>query len=101
MDDITNFKSYIQSSSKAIPTKNKREEDRNTKIWISQEKKSLLDKIKSIFHNYLRAMLWFGQKNEKKRAQVVMKKHATQPIFHWNNLESYDNPLQLSIVFLR
>ena len=66
MDDITNFKSYIQSSSKAIPTKNKREEDRNTKIWISQEKKSLLDEIKSIFHNYLRAMLWFGQKKWKK-----------------------------------
>ena len=65
MDDITNFKSYIQSSSKAIPTKNKREEDRNTKIWISQEKKSLLDEIKSIFHNYLRAMLWFGQKWKK------------------------------------
>ena len=46
-------------------------------------------------------MLRFGQKNEKERAQVVMKKHAIQPIFHWNNLESYDNPLQLSIDFLR
>ena len=30
----------------------KRGEDENTKIWISQEKKSILDEIRNIFHSF-------------------------------------------------
>ena len=38
-------------------------EDGNTKIWISRERKELLDEIKIISHNYLRAIIWW--KNAK------------------------------------
>ena len=38
----------------------KREEDENTNIWISRERKELFPwKKKSIFHNYLRAIIWW------------------------------------------
>ena len=39
----------------------KRGEDKNTKIWISRERKELLDEIKSIFHSFF-AGLPFGEK---------------------------------------
>ena len=41
----------------------KRGENRNTKIWISQEQKELFRWNKNIFHNYLRAIVWW--KNNK------------------------------------
>ena len=35
----------------------------NTKIWIPRDEKRILDEIKNIFRNYLRAIIWW--RNEK------------------------------------
>ena len=41
MDDVINFKIYLQSSFKAMGGRGKRGEDGNTKIWISRKRKKL------------------------------------------------------------
>ena len=48
----------------------KRGEDRNTKIWTSWQKKSFLGGVNSIIRNYLRAVIWW-KKKEKKRTQAL------------------------------
>ena len=40
-DDFINFKIYLGSTSKAMSDREKKIEDGNTKIWISQERKEL------------------------------------------------------------
>ena len=37
----------------------KRGEDKYTKIWISQERKELLDQIKNIFHSLWKDIIWW------------------------------------------
>ena len=39
-------------------TERKREEDGNTKVWISQRQKSILDEIKKKFHSFWRVIIW-------------------------------------------
>ena len=41
IDDVMNFNIYLQSYSKAMPDRGKREEDGNTKILISREQKEV------------------------------------------------------------
>ena len=41
------------------------------KFEYLKNEKSFLDEIKSIFHNYLRAKKWFGEKIEKLRRQAL------------------------------
>ena len=41
VDDIINFKIFLWSNSKAMADWEKKREDKNTKIWISQEGKEL------------------------------------------------------------
>ena len=38
-------------------------EGKNTKMWISQDWKSFLDEIESIFHSFWRAIIWWKNKN--------------------------------------
>ena len=52
MDDIINFKIYLQSSSKAMADTEKRGENRNTKIWISEEREKLLKQNKKQFYAF-------------------------------------------------
>lgn len=53
------FKIFFGSSSKAMANREKTGEDGNTKCNYFENKKSfLIDETKSIFHNYLRAMIW-------------------------------------------
>ena len=42
----------------------KRGEDRNTKIWTSWQKKSFLGGVNSIIRNYLRAVIWWKKKRK-------------------------------------
>ena len=60
-----NLKIYLWLSAKPTIGREKKGEVGNTTIWISREQKSFFDEIKSIFHNYLRAKKWFGEKKEK------------------------------------
>ena len=48
----------------------KRGKDRNTKIWTSWEWKKLSDDIKSIFHTFWRAIIWWKNKNLMKIADT-------------------------------
>ena len=48
---------------KQWPTRRKRGENGNTKIWISWNEKSFFDEIKSIFHSFWRAIIWQKNKN--------------------------------------
>ena len=41
VDDVINFKIYLESSFKAMTDKEKKGEDENTKTWISRERKEL------------------------------------------------------------
>ena len=41
VDDVINFKIYLESSSKAMTDKEKKGEDENTKTWIPRERKEL------------------------------------------------------------
>ena len=57
-DDAINFKIYLRSKSKAFVGKKKK--DKKTKIQKSEylkNKKGFLAEIKSIYHNYLRAII--------------------------------------------
>ena len=49
------------------------------KFEYFEKKKSSSDDIKSIFHNFLRAIFW--EKKENQRTQVLHKKLDEAPIF--------------------
>ena len=57
VDDVTKFDIYLPSTSKAMA--NREKEGGNTKIWISWERKELFTEIKSIFHIFWRAIIWW------------------------------------------
>ena len=48
---------------KQWPTERKRGKDGNRKIWLSRKRKSFFDEIKSIFHSFWRAIIWWQNKN--------------------------------------
>ena len=58
MDDAINFKIYLQSSSNWPTGKTEIQ-----KFEYLKNEKSHLDKIKSIFHNYSRAIIWWKMEN--------------------------------------
>ena len=57
-DDVISFKIYLRSSSKAVADKEKERKTEIQKIEYLANQKSFLDEI-SIFHTYLRAIIWF------------------------------------------
>ena len=59
IDDVINFQIYLQSSFQAIADIRKKEGKREIqKFEYLGSKKSFFDEIKSIFHNFLRAIIW-------------------------------------------
>ena len=58
MDDPLNFKVFLRLSLKQWPTEKKGGKTAIQKFEYLENKKSFLDKIKTIFHNYLRAIIW-------------------------------------------
>ena len=61
LGDIINFKIYLWSSSKAMAGF---EEAETQKFEYLENKKSFLDEIKSIFHNYICAIIWWKIKKK-------------------------------------
>ena len=69
IDDVMNFKIYLQSSSKAMADRQNKSEEQKYKNL--QNEKSFLDEIKSIFHSFSRAIIWWKNKNLMKTAIFV------------------------------
>ena len=69
-----NFKIYLWSSSKGQVEKEGRIEIQ--KIEYLQDEKSFLEEIKSIFHSFWRAIMWWKNKNLMKIADTNFKKHG-------------------------
>ena len=57
VDDIINFKIFLWSNSKAMADWEKKREDKNTKIWISQEGKELFRWNKKHISYFWRAII--------------------------------------------
>ena len=63
------FKIYLGSNSKAMADSEKGE-NRDTKVWISQNENCFLDEIKNIFHCFWRNIIW-GKKIDEKQTQAL------------------------------
>ena len=63
IDEVINFKIYLQSASEAMADREKEGKTEIQKLEYLEKEKSFLDEIKSIYHNYLRAIIWW--RNEK------------------------------------
>ena len=62
--DVINIKIYLWSSSKAVAYRGEKEESREIrKFEYLENEKSILDEIKSIFHNFQKAIIWCKNKN--------------------------------------
>ena len=68
---------------KQWPTGRKRGKGRNTKKWISWERKRFLDEIKSIFHSFWRAIIWWKNKNLMKTADTSFNKRSLKRFKYW------------------
>ena len=66
VDDVINFKIYLESSSKAMTDKEKKGEDENTKTWISRERKELFRWNKKHFPWFLKGYHFVKKKIDKK-----------------------------------
>ena len=68
---------------KQWPTVQKRGKGRNTKLWISRERKELYRWNKSIFHSFWRAIIWWKNKNLMKIAdtsfKVIIQREGEKP----------------------
>ena len=69
---------------KQWPTGRKREKDRNTKIEFLENEKSSLDEIKSTFHSFWRAIIWWKNKNLMKIVDTSFKLYLDK----WKELTS-------------
>ena len=63
VDDVINFKIYLESSSKAMTDKEKKGEDENTKTWISRERKELFRWNKKYVSQFLKGYHLVENKN--------------------------------------
>ena len=63
MDDVINFKIYLRSSSKAMADREKKREEGIQKFEYLEIKESFFDEIQSLFHIYLRAIIWWKMKH--------------------------------------
>ena len=58
IDEVINFKIYLQSASEAMADREKEGKTEIQKLEYLEKEKSFLDEIKSIYHNYLRGIIW-------------------------------------------
>ena len=56
--DIINFKIYLQTTLKAMADREKKRGRQILKYEYLENEKSFLDEIKSIFHSFLKAIIW-------------------------------------------
>ena len=56
--DVTHFKTYFRSFSKAMSDRERKGEMEIQKFEYLENERSFLDKIKNISHNYLRGIIW-------------------------------------------
>ena len=61
VDDVINIQIYLWSSSQAMADRGQ-EKKGNKKLEYLENEKRFLDKIKSIFHNFLRTIMWSKRK---------------------------------------
>ena len=58
IDEVIDFKIYLRSASEAMADREKEGKTEIQKLEYLEKEKSFLDEIKSIYHNYLRAIIW-------------------------------------------
>ena len=56
--DVINFKIYLQTTVKAMADREKKRGRKIQKYEYLENEKSFLDEIKSIFHSFLKAIIW-------------------------------------------
>ena len=56
--DVINFKIYLQATLKAMADSKKKRGRKIQKYEYLENEKSFLDEIKSIFHSFLKAIIW-------------------------------------------
>ena len=56
--DVINFKIYLQTTLKAMADREKKRGRKIQKYEYLENEKSFLDEIKSIFHSFLKAIIW-------------------------------------------
>ena len=56
--DVINFKIYLQTTLKAMADREKKRGRKIQKCEYLENEKSFLDEIKSIFHSFLKAIIW-------------------------------------------
>ena len=56
--DVINFKIYLQATLKAMADSEKKRGRKIQKYEYLENEKSFLDEIKSIFHSFLKAIIW-------------------------------------------
>ena len=56
--DVINFKVYLQTTLKAMADREKKRGRKIQKYEYLENEKSFLDEIKSIFHSFLKAIIW-------------------------------------------
>ena len=73
VDEIASFEIYLRSTSKAIAEREKKRGRGKDKNEYLENEKSFLDEIKSIFHSFWRAIIWWKNKNLMKIADTSFK----------------------------
>ena len=56
--DVINFKIYLQATLKAMADREKKRGRKIQKYEYLENEKSFLDEIKSVFHSFLKAIIW-------------------------------------------
>ena len=56
--DVINFKIYLQTTLKAMADREKKRGRKIQKYEYLENEKSFLDEIKSIFHSFLKSIIW-------------------------------------------
>ena len=80
IDNIMNFKIYLRSSSKAMANRQKKMgRTEIQKIEYLEKKESFVDEIKSSFHSFWRAIIWWKNKNLMKIVDTRFKLTLEQP----------------------
>ena len=82
IDDIMNFKICIKSSSTAMADREKQGKTELQKFEYLENEKSFLVAVKSIFRNYLRAIIWRKNEIQRTRKLSAFGKHKLGSSIH-------------------
>ena len=76
--DVINFKIYLQATLKAMADSKKKRGRKIQKYEYLENEKSFLDEIKSVFHSFLKAIIWWKINSGHKLVCLL----STLNIFH-------------------